>query len=807
MNELRAKDEVRELVARAEPCDPGDELPRLRAALVAAGIGTWCCDLASQGTTWDALAAELLGLSPGTGELCQLEDLVDDEDRVATAAWRAALAIGVIVPLEVRLTRADGRRVRALLAGNVERDASGRAVRASGVVQDVTARRRSERRVALEAAVSRILAGSDTLAEAAPRLLREVAASEGCRLGIIWLVDDEAGVLRAAETWTDDPAAAALIERSRVVELAEGESLPGAIWRSRQPQVQVALTEAAGELAHLAAAAGLAGVVGFPITAGGRVIGVVELYGNASGGFDLDLRALLRTLGDQLGHFVARRKSEALTRRVLALNPNVLYALRIDDGGERLAWVSGNLRSLWGYAPDELGERAAWLARIHPDDRARIEAAPLREDRRVLEYRFQHRDGSYRWVRDELQLVRDHRGRAIEAIGTWSDVTERVRLEELLRQSQKMEAIGVLAGGVAHDFNNLLTVISCSTELLQGMVDEGDPRAELLGEVATAAERGAALTRQLLLFSRARVVTPTVLEPNQLLRGIEKMLRRLIGEDVQLVTRLDPGAAPVLIDAGQLEQVVLNLAVNARDAMPRGGTLTIVTRPVTLDDAAASRHPDARPGRHTCIEVTDTGTGMTPEIMARIFEPFFTTKGVGKGTGLGLATAFGIVRTAGGHIQVVSAPGAGTTFTIYLPATAAVAAAATPVDRPAAGSETILLVEDDPGVRRSTRISLGRLGYRVLEASGPTTALALATAHPEIDLLLTDVVMPEGSGPELAAVLAGRRPDLAVLFMSGYIDDAITRHGIVASDSFLHKPFTPRTLRERVRAALDRRAG
>jgi two-component system, cell cycle sensor histidine kinase and response regulator CckA len=515
----------------------------------------------------------------------------------------------------------------------------------------------------------------------------------------------------------------------------------------------------------------------------------------------------LRVIDEPIAHVNPPDSERArMARRVLALSPTVLYALRIDPDELRATWIGGNFCRLFGFRPDELRDHAAWSERIHPEDRTRVDrsfALPYESDHVVMEYRFRHGDGRIRWIRDERQLIRTPGGEPIEVIGTWADVTDRVLLEEQLRQSQKMEAIGVLAGGVAHDFNNLLTVIGCSAEVLRSMVAIGDPRADLLADIAGAAERGAALTRQLLLFSRAQITAPTTFDPNEVLRGIEKMLRRLIGEDIKLCANLAPSMSPLLMDPGQLEQVILNLVVNARDAMPRGGTIGIATHVVELDAAMARRWPDAEPGRYVCLEVGDTGCGMSPEVIERIFEPFFTTKGIGKGTGLGLATVFGIVHGVSGFIDVTSTPGTGSTFRIYLPASEGLPVNANEPAQARGGGETILLVEDEPAVRRATHVALSRLGYHVLAASGATTALALAAAHNDIDILLTDVVLPDGSGCEVAATLVARQPGLAVIFMSGYIDDAVLRHGVAVSDSFLQKPFTADALAQKIREALD----
>jgi two-component system, cell cycle sensor histidine kinase and response regulator CckA len=387
------------------------------------------------------------------------------------------------------------------------------------------------------------------------------------------------------------------------------------------------------------------------------------------------------------------------------------------------------------------------------------------------------------------------------------DVTERRLLEQQLRQSQKMEAVGQLAGGVAHDFNNLLTAILGYADLLA--TRPGMDRAALgeIEEIRKAGDRAAGLTRQLLAFSRRQVMEPVVLRVNDLVENLEKMLRRLIGEDLDLVTRLDPSVSNVRADPGQLEQVVMNLAVNARDAMPRGGKLTIETSDVDLDEAYAQRHAPVKPGRFVMIAVNDTGEGMDAATQARIFEPFFTTKEKEKGTGLGLSTVYGIVKQSGGYIWVYSELGKGTTFKVYLPRVEDIASARQPrpVSESRVGTETMLLVEDDPAVRKLSRRILERAGYKVLEAESGREALELARhANGGIPLVVTDLVMPDMSGTELAAELAALYPEIRVLFMSGYTDDAVVRHGLLAvGRAFIQKPFTPDALTRKVRETLD----
>ncbi len=399
--------------------------------------------------------------------------------------------------------------------------------------------------------------------------------------------------------------------------------------------------------------------------------------------------------------------------------------------------------------------------------------------------------------------------------GQLSQFIERRRAEEalsrseaLLGQSQKMEAIGQLAGGVAHDFNNLLTIISGYSEMLLEDLAKEDPAFHPLSEIHRAGQRAASLTGQLLAFSRKQVVAPVVVDLNDIVREAEKMLSRLIGEDVELRSTLDPRIGPVRVDPGQIHQVIVNLAVNARDAMPEGGRLAIETRTAEVDVHSTDRRPDNWAGRYVVLAVTDTGPGMDEDAKARIFEPFFTTKGVGKGTGLGLAVVHGVIEQSGGHITVESAPGQGTCFRIYLPEVDRAPQGSHPAAREVgamAASETILLVEDEEAVRRFVRQRLEASGYTVLEASNGRDALQVAECHAGvINLLISDVIMPEMGGRVLAERLGSARPDLKVLFVSGYTDDAVLRAGVrQASRAFLQKPFTPAGLVQKVREVLD----
>ena len=386
---------------------------------------------------------------------------------------------------------------------------------------------------------------------------------------------------------------------------------------------------------------------------------------------------------------------------------------------------------------------------------------------------------------------------------------EKAALREQFLQAQKMESIGKLAGGIAHDFNNLLTIIKGYSQLPLADLKEGDPLRENFNEIQNAGERAARLTRQILAFSRRQILDMKVLDLNVILGDLDKMLRRLIGEDVELVTLLAESLGKVKTDSGQIEQVIMNLAVNARDAMPNGGKLTIETANVELDEEYARRHIAVKPGRYVMLAVSDTGIGMTPEVKDRVFEPFFTTKEKGKGTGLGLSTVYGIVKQSGGNIWVYSEPGQGTTFTIYLPVVDE-AVVEEPEERPIAGTsrggETILIVEDDTNVRKLTSLILNRKGYRVLEASNGEQALDICRdLEKPLDLVLTDVVMPAMSGKRVIEELRRMQRTFKVLFMSGYTDNAIVHHGVLeVGTNFLQKPFTVDGLIGKVREVLDK---
>ena len=475
----------------------------------------------------------------------------------------------------------------------------------------------------------------------------------------------------------------------------------------------------------------------------------------------------------------------------------------------------GTFEPLLGYSVDEIASGTnRWRELIHSDDLERYKkemdrVLAIGSEALHIEYRVRRKDGQYVTVKDEGQYLLDSSGKADHLIGFISDVTEQRALEEQLRQSQKMEAVGRLAGGLAHDFNNLLTVIKGYSRMVLEDSRPGEKIRANVEHIDSAAERAAALTRHLLAFSRKQVLQPRVIDLNVLVLNLDKMLRRLIGEDIEVETVPAPNLGHVNADPGQMEQVIMNLVVNARDAMPNGGKLTLETANVDLDSDYAREHVTVRPGRYVMLAVSDTGSGMDPQTQARIFEPFFTTKELGRGTGLGLSTVYGIVKQSGGHIWVYSELNRGTTFKIYLARVEDPAGTLSPVTRSAVtarGSETILLVEDDEQVRELTNTILVNCGYTVLVAENAAAVAKICEQHGNsIDLLLTDVVMPGISGREVASQVSARWPNIKVLFMSGYTENSIVHHGVLDSGThFLAKPFTPTALANKVREVLDR---
>jgi PAS domain S-box-containing protein len=502
----------------------------------------------------------------------------------------------------------------------------------------------------------------------------------------------------------------------------------------------------------------------------------------------------------------AEAKYQTLVEQVAAIS----YIAELGMEGQWL-YISPQVETMFGFSVDDwLANSRAWIRHIHPDDHIVVEAAEeasKRGERFQAEYRVIRKDGRVIWVSDTAVVVPGSNAHPLME-GIIVDITDRKQLEGQLQQARRMEAVGRLAGGIAHDFNNLLTIIKGYTELgLTRAKNQPEVRADL-ERIEDASERAAGLVRQLLAFSRRQVLQPKVLDLNGIVVGLDKLLRRLMDEDIEMKTIVAKDLGTIKADPGQVEQVIMNLVVNARDAMPDGGRLTVETQNVELDGAYARDHATVRPGRYVLLAVSDTGVGMSADTIAHIFEPFYTTKESGRGTGLGLSTAYGIVKQSGGYIWVYSEPGEGTTFKVYLPRVDEPAEALPTKKAPladGAGTETILLVEDEPELRELTRTILASRGYSVVEAINPDQAERLAEKYgAKIHLLLTDVIMPGISGRELAKRLSARQPAMRVLYMSGYTYNVIAQNGTLERGvSFLQKPFTPGVLIEKVREVLD----
>ena len=507
------------------------------------------------------------------------------------------------------------------------------------------------------------------------------------------------------------------------------------------------------------------------------------------------------------------RQSETRYRLVARASREAIWDWDLVSGA--LEWNDG-MSELFGYSLAEVEPTAEWWhERIHPDDRERIltgirDATTGDAEFWSGDYRFLRADGEYAQVIDRGLIARDESGRACRMLGTMADVTGRRRAEEQLAQAQRMEAVGRLAGGIAHDLNNMLTaIVGYSTFVEQGLQGDTAARADVR-EIRRAADRSAALTRSLLAFARREIIQPHALDLHEVIRDLERMLRPALGESIEIDVRLAPGKAMVFADRARLEQVLLNLALNARDAMPAGGRLSIGTSTVTLGPDAAMRHPgiDINRGIYHRMTITDTGHGMDQATLSRIFEPFYTTKPAGEGTGLGLATVYGTVKQAGGFVWAYSEPGEGTVFSVYLPATTVQPRSdhrpSGQLELSGGGSETILVVEDEPTVSALACRTLMSEGYHCLRASSAGEAIRLLEREGRVDLMLTDIVMPGGNGADLAERALALRPELQVLYSSGFTDDDVVRRGLMEPGRpFIQKPWSPRELLERVRTLLD----
>jgi PAS domain S-box-containing protein len=763
---------------------------------------------------------QLLSVNPALARMCgyaspaemilSVRDMSQDlyADPQARAEFQQRMAEhGSVESFEYQLRRKDGARIWVSENARVVRVSNGEIVAYEGTMEDITERKRAEleRQVTFEIihAVN-VTDNLDDLLYLVHQALKKVLYAENC---FVALYEPGSGMFHFPffiDQFDEAPPPQQVGRSCTAYVYRTGRAMliPQQIFDQLAEQGEV-------ELVGTASPAWL----GAPLRTPAATIGVlvVQHYENEAAYTERDLEFLV-SVGGQIALAIERkraeekiRESEARLRVLVEQLPAVLWTV-----GKDLRFTSalGAGLARLGLKPNQI-VGVSLMEYFETSDQTFLPIAAHRRATRgePVTFHVEWKGGSYTC---HVEPLRTAEGELQGAICMALDITDRKQLEEQLRQAQKMEAVGRLAGGIAHDFNNLLMVIQGYADLLTERLADGDPLRRNAEQIQTASQRATSLTRQLLAFSRKQMLAPKVLNVQSVVAEMEKILRRLIGEDIQLETSSAPDLGLIKADRSQIEQVILNLAVNARDAMPEGGRLTIETANVELDKAAA--HPPAvlSPGKYVMLAVTDNGCGMDAETQAHIFEPFFTTKEKGKGTGLGLATVYGIVKQSGGYVWVYSEPGRGTSFKVYLPRIEEEPAArgrdgTTDARALPRGSETVLLVEDEKGVRELAREYLELVGYTVIEAEDGHTALELAAMHVgPIQLLMTDVVMPGISGRELAGRVKAIRPDIKILFMSGYTDQAVVHHGILDTDAaLLQKPFTMAALAAKLREILS----
>jgi two-component system cell cycle sensor histidine kinase/response regulator CckA len=753
--------------------------------------------------------ARMCGFASPSEMISRVEDLgreVYADPNVRTVFKHLIEKYGSVKDFEYEVRRRDGAKIWISENAHVVRNPDGEILSYEGTIEDITARKRAEleRQVTFEIihAVN-VTDNLDDLLRLIHIALKKVLYAENC---FIALYEPATGMFHFP-FFVDQFDQAPPPQRV-------GKSCTAHVYRTGQamliPQRTFDLLAEEGKVELVGTPS--PSWLGVPLRTPAATIGVlvVQHYEDENAYTERD-QEFLGSVGGQIALAIERKRSEEKVResearlRVLVEQlPAVLWTV---DRSLMFTSALGAGFARLKIKPDEL----VGMSLLDYFETADQTFLPIAAHRRAvagepMTFHVEWKSGSYAC---HVEPLRDSDGQVSGAICMSLDITDRKQLEEQLRQAQKMEAVGRLAGGIAHDFNNLLMVIQGYSDLLVERLPDGDPLRRNAEQIQMASQRASSLTRQLLAFSRKQMLAPKILNVQSVVAEMEKILRRLIGEDVQLETSSAPDLGLIKADRSQIEQVILNLAVNARDAMPQGGRLTIETANVELD--ASYSHPPAvlSPGRYVMLAVTDNGCGMDAETQAHVFEPFFTTKEKGKGTGLGLATVYGVVKQSGGYVWVYSEPGRGTSFKIYLPR---IEETAVPAGRdgksetqiPERGSETILLVEDEKGVRELAREYLASSGYTVIEAEDGHTALELAAMHVgPIHLLLTDVVMPGISGRELAERVSQIRPGIKIIYMSGYTDQAVVHHGILRNDAvLLQKPFTLMTLAGKLREVL-----
>lgn len=688
--------------------------------------------------------------------------------------------------------------------------------------RDISKRKRAQRYLTAHYAATCILAEARSLPDAMPRILQSICEALSWEAGAYWRVDAEAGSLRCDEVYQSPLVALPVLPATASLTCMPGQGLAGRVWSTGKPVwfEDIRGIDDSPWLAMMAPLQLLGGFA-FPIYCGKDMCAVLTFFSARKQKRDEQLLDIMGEFAKQLNHFIARKRDEEelqhseealrkTTQTLEALVQAAPVAINIIDlEGKVLLW-NPTAERMFGWTKAEVLGHPLPLFRDDGRGDSGVSLAPNLTDpsHHGQAIRCRRKDGATITVSLSAAPLSNASGNIFGSVSILLDLTEQQKLEDQLRQAQKMEAVGQLAGGVAHDFNNLLTIITGYTDLLLMTPNGPDKTKRFLEQIHKAGEQAAALTRQLLAFGRKQIIQAKVLDLNSIVKELGKMLCRLIGEDIEIVYSLDPELGHVKADPGQIEQILMNLAANARDAMPDGGKLTIAT--VNFDPAKPGAHIPVEMDSGQCVllTVSDTGCGMDAATMARVFEPFFTTKEMGKGTGLGLATAYGIVKQNNGHIEVESAPDRGSTFRVYLPLfevpDSPVGKSHKPVQVPS-GKETVLLVEDENEVRKLIDQALQQSGYKVLAASTGQEALSLCEKHrEEIDILVTDVIMPKMNGRQLAEQAISFQKNLKVLYMSGYTDKILDGQGVLGPRAeFLQKPISPRALALKVREILD----
>jgi PAS domain S-box-containing protein len=763
--------------------------------------------------------AEMVGYQPSEMVGMDWTPTVAPDDRnVTTAAYERMLSQGT-AEFEARAVRKDGSTFYKQVLMVKRTDANGDQLGHYCFMRDISERKRmEEERQVISEIIQGVIATSDlnellTLIHAS---ISKCIYAENCFVALY----DEATDSMHFEFWADkfDP---------RPTPRPVGVGFSSYVLRTGQPllldrkltdeMVRSGKVEQSGAMS--------ASWLGVPLKTSSRTVGVVVVQHYEDEGAytqrDVDF---LSSVGGQIALAIERKRGEearknqrAFLRQVIDLNPSFIFAKDMEG---RFTLVNQALADAYGTTVQELigktdadfNSNKEEVERFRQDD---LEVMDRNTEKFIPEEFITDASGNVRWLQTIKRPIISPDGTVMQMLGVATDITQRKKAEEalheseeMLRQAQKMESIGTLAGGIAHDFNNLMTAVNGYSELVLRKMSEGDPLRSKVEEIKKAGERAASLTRQLLAFSRKQMLTSVVLDLNSVITGVGKMLPRLIGEDIDLRFELQVDLGQVKADPGQMEQVLMNLVVNARDAMPAGGRLTVKTENVEFAGRSVKRRVVVEPGSYVVLSVTDDGVGMDTETQSHIFEPFFTTKEVGKGTGLGLSTVYGIIKQTGGSIWVYSEPGKGTTFKIYLPLVDDVSAAAEEskqAQTAPTGHETVLLVEDEDMVRELAQEILEQYGYTVLTAANGTEGLRVCKEFQDkIDLVLTDVVMPQMSGPELAENILAIQPETRVLYMSGFTDDDVVRHGVLTEDMcFIQKPFSPEALAIKVREVLN----